>query len=125
MAKSFKRTRRIGDLIHQQLALVIKREISDPRLASVSITSVKMTEDLGTARVFFTVLDVSQHEEASEVLVKASGFLRSALAQATDLRYVPSLRFIYDASIAYGADLSQLIDRLVPDSTDSVAVNAD
>ncbi len=114
---SSKRPRRIADLIHQQLATLLKKEVSDPRLEKVSITAVEMTPDLGTARIFFTAhgeTDPKVLKEIDKAFVKSTGYLRRLLAGATALRYVPKLVFIFDKSIEYGAELSSLINKVAP-----------
>jgi ribosome-binding factor A len=114
---SSKRPRRIADLIRQQLAILLKREVADPRLENVSITAVEMTPDLGTARIFYAVSGETSpriFKEIDTAFSKGTGYMRRLLADATALRYVPKLVFIYDKSIAYGAELSSLINKVAP-----------
>jgi hypothetical protein len=56
MAKEYSRTERVGDYLQRELALLIQRELRDPRLGMVSITAVEVSRDLSHARVYFTVL---------------------------------------------------------------------
>ena len=109
MAHSIKRCRKIADLIRQDIVTILKKEVNDPRLQSVSIIHVEVTPDLGTAKIYFFIPEASQLSAVHKALVAATGFLRSALADRCGLRYVPKLRFIYDKSIETGARISDLI----------------
>lgn len=114
-----KRAHRVADLIHHQLAQLLKKEINDPRLEKITLTAVDVSPDLKQAKVFFSLLNVDDVKETTAVLDKASGYLRCLLAKSTALRHVPHLHFVYDESIEYGAKLSQLIDDAIHrDETD-------
>jgi len=116
MPKEFSRTQRVADLIQRELAQLIQNEMEDPRVRLVTVTAVKVSRDLSHAKIYIT-----QHKPEAEiaktvkVLNKAASFLRFRLAQIIDLRIVPELRFVYDASITYAASLSALIDEAVAD----------
>ncbi len=114
MAKEYARTQRVADYLQRELAVLIQRELRDPRLGMVSITGVDVSRDLGHARVYFTVLNADSTEDASEsteVLNRASGFLRSELSRDSSMRSVPQLRFYFDTSVGRGRDLEELIQR--------------
>ena len=116
MAKEFSRTQRIGDQMQRELALLVQREIKDPRLGLVTITAVDVSRDLSHAKVFITVMGKDSPEQIAqnlEILSEASGFLRMQLGKAMKVRSVPQLHFHYDASIRRGAELSALIERAV------------
>ncbi len=106
------RHRRLAQLIRQELASILQREMKDPRVSSVSFTAVDVSPDLEHARVWFTAY-AGKPEEALQGLTRASGFLRTELAQRIQMRIAPKLTFQYDASIERGAHLSQLIDNAV------------
>ena len=116
MAKDYSRTQRIGDQMQRELAMLIQREIKDPRLAMVTITAVEVSRDLAHAKVFITVMSsdgTAAVEESLHILQDASGFLRMLLGKSMKVRSVPQLRFHYDASVRRGAELSALIERAV------------
>jgi ribosome-binding factor A len=117
MAKEYSRTQRIGDQMQRELAQLIQREVKDPRLGLVTITAVDVSRDLSHAKVFITVMGRENEEGAVEQSVKvlkdAAGFLRMLLGKAMKLRTVPTLHFVYDASVRRGTDLSALIERAV------------
>ncbi|ENA32900.1 MULTISPECIES: 30S ribosome-binding factor RbfA [Pseudomonas] len=116
MAKEYTRTQRIGDQMQRELALLIQREIKDPRLGLVTITGVNVARDLSHAKVFITVLGKDSSKDIAQnlgILNEASGFLRQQLGRAMKLRTIPQMRFHYDESIRRGAELSALIERAV------------
>lgn len=107
-----KRSRQVSDLIHRDLAFILRREINDNRLNQISITEVNVSPDLRNARVYYTLLDDSQLEEVKKALTKGTGFLRHALADKITLRYVPKLEFVYDKNLEQAEQLSSLINKL-------------
>jgi ribosome-binding factor A len=108
------RPQKIGDLIQRELSDLLYRELRDPRVGMVTITSVDVSPDMSHARVYFTCLDARQAELAAQGLKRAAGFLRSQLAKRVALYSMPELRFQYDESIARADRLSQLIDSVRP-----------
>lgn len=113
------RSRRIAEQLRQELADILWREVKDPRVAGISLTAVEVSRDLEHAKVWFTKLGVepalepNAASEAEQALQRAAGFLRSELAQRMRMRVVPKLKFQFDASIARGAHLSELIDQAI------------
>lgn len=112
MPRTSNRLDRIGDLIRQELALLIQNELRDPRLGMVSVIDTRVSRDLSHADVFITVLGADT-AGAVEALNHAGGYLRSLLAKNLNLRSTPKLRFIYDETIEKGRHLSDLIDTAV------------
>ena len=121
MTSHFKRTDRIAEMMQRLLAQIIQHEIKDPRLPRlITISAVKVTRDLGHAKVYFTVFNDDPVQTAI-ILNTAASYLRTSLAKTMTLRTVPQLHFIYDESIAYGKQLSRLIDEVndVPEKDDN------
>ena len=119
MPKDYPRSRRIAEQVQRELTQIIRLELKDPRVGLITITDVEVTPDLKLARVFFTLLgDGAMIEDTTRGLRHASGFLRSHLARRFEMRSVPQLEFVYDASVERGARLSQLIDAAVADDAE-------
>ena len=107
---SFKRADRVADLIRKEISDLLHRQVRDPRIGTVTITGVKVTDDLRSARIFFVELGrdtVSADIQAG--LAKATGFLRRELGRRLKLRHVPELTFTYDPSFAYGSRIDSLL----------------
>jgi ribosome-binding factor A len=111
-----RRQRRVSELVHRELSVLLMHHARDPRLANVTITGVNVTPDLLQARVHFSVYgDAEDEREAKAGLDRASGFLRSELAARVHLRFVPELSFSVDRSAAYGQRIEELLDQLNED----------
>jgi ribosome-binding factor A len=114
MPKEFKRTDRLGELLQRELAVLIQKEIKDPRLGLVTVNAVQVTRDLAYAKVYVTFLvDDNQIPENLEILNNAASFLRTVLAKQIKVRTIPQLQFVYDASVREGSKLSSLIDAVI------------
>ena len=114
--RGFSRTDRIADQIQKDLALLLQRELKDPRVGMTTVSSVKVSKDLSFADVYVSFMGKDTLEEASEgleVLASAAGFLRSSLAISIKLRVMPKLRFHYDATMVEAPRISALIDKAV------------
>lgn len=116
--KEFSRLDRIADQMQRELAVMIQREIKDPRLdAMITVSGVKVSKDLGYADVYVTVLGKEDKPEIIKenmaILKHAAGFLRGRIGQSIKLRVVPQLRFHFDESVQRGQQLSSLIERAV------------
>ncbi len=94
---------------------MILREIKDPRVAFVSVTSVDLTADLRHAKVLISVLG-SESERKSSIagLRSATSFIRRELGQRLRLKYVPEIKIVYDNSIEEGSRILSLIEAVVP-----------
>jgi ribosome-binding factor A len=113
MPAEFNRTQRLGEQIKRDLALLIQRELKDPRIGMVTLNFVDLSKDLSYADVNITVLVADDSDEkiieSLTILNEASTFLRMELGRALKVRKVPHLRFHYDDSLKRGARINALI----------------
>ena len=95
-----RRTERVASIIQQELAMIILRELNDPRLMGMpSITRVKVSPDMGVADVFVTVMGTDgQQSAAINALRHSAGLMRTRLTSALTMRSVPYLKFHLDES---------------------------
>ncbi len=111
MPRDYPRSRRIAEQVQRELADIIRLELKDPRVGMITLTDVEVTPDHKLARVFFTLLGgPATVAETTRALQHAAGFLRSELARRFEMRSVPQLEFVHDASVERGMQLSQLIE---------------
>ena len=113
MAREFGRPQRVGEQIQRELAMLIQRELKDPRVGMVTVSAVEVSRDLAYATVFVTFLGKDEPEEIEsslKALQHASGFLRSQLGRIIRMRLTPHLTFKYDESLVRGRELSSLIE---------------
>lgn len=107
------RSARIADRIREELSEMLVQEISDPRLAGISITDVTVDREMAYADIFFSSLEGSQRSgEILEGFAHAQGYLRRELSQRIDLRVFPRLRFHWDPTFERAEHIEKLIDSL-------------
>lgn len=107
------RTERIADRIQQELSELLIAEISDPRLAGVSITDVTVDRELAYAEVYFSALEGTERSrDILDGFNHAQGFLRRELARRIDLRIFPRLRFHWDPTFERADKIERLIASL-------------
>jgi ribosome-binding factor A len=122
MPREFTRAERVSDAVQQELAVLIRDEVRDPRVGMVSVTDVDVSRDLAYAKIHVTFVgDHSQKEidEAMAALNGASGYLRKLLAGSIKLRITPKLNFVFDESGRRGQYLSALIDYAISTQPDT------
>lgn len=92
-----KRSVRVADAMKNELSILLLQKVRDPKLANVSISRIKLTDDLKNAQIFYTVLGSEKDiRNAGKGLERAKGFIRTHLAKTLNMRHTPSLRFTYD-----------------------------
>lgn len=96
-----RRTERLASIIQRELAMIILRELNDPRLTGMpSITRVKVSPDLSIADVFITVMGAEgQQTAALNALRHSAGLMRTRLTQEISLRATPFLKFHLDENL--------------------------
>ena len=110
MPREFPRARRIEEQLKRLLSELVRREVKDPRVGLITITSAEVSRDLTHAKVFFTPFaGVGNAEAALEALRHASGYLRHQVRNLMRLRVAPELDFQIDDSVERGARLTALI----------------
>jgi ribosome-binding factor A len=110
---SFKRADRVADLIKAEIADLLLKAVKDPRIGSITVTGVKVTDDLRTARIYFVEMGKDTCSKAVLTgLGKAAGFLRRELSRRLQLRHAPELLFTYDPSFAYGNRIDSLLTEI-------------
>lgn len=103
--------RRVDEAMRAVLSDAISKDMQDPRVGFVTVTSVKTSPDLRHARVYVSVLgDEQARAESLEGLQSAHGFLQGRIAAALRLKHTPTLTFDYDDSVDRGMRISRLID---------------
>ena len=103
------RSFRVADQIQRDLAELI-RELKDPRIGMVTLSSVEVTPDYAHAKVFFSVL-VGDTAATQRALNEAAGFLRNGLFKRLQIHTVPSLHFQFDRTTERAAEMSALISQ--------------
>lgn len=99
----------------KEIAELLNHRVKDPRVRSVTITGVDMSNDLKYAKVFFSVFDEDANvSEVEQGLLSAKGFIKREIGRRLELRYVPEIVFFHDASLKRGVEMEKLLDSLSP-----------
>ena len=105
----FRRAERVGGLIQKELSELLVTKIKDPRLVLVTITEVKVTDDLRSAHVYFSVVEGQERrQKVVEGFESAAGYLKRQLSHRLALRRVPELAFVYDKSFDQAAAVERI-----------------
>jgi ribosome-binding factor A len=122
--RTFERNARLEGEIRAVLSSLLLLEVNDPRLAGVSVSTIRLSPDRSKARVYFSVIgDEEREREASDGFSAAAPFMRRQLGQHMRLRIVPSLEFIRDTSYEYGDRMERLFGRLADEGLLSSSEN--
>ena len=105
---------RVGELVKQNLGeLLIRNEAKLPSMNSklITVTEVRMTPDLKTARVYVIPLGGTNTKETVRILTEYSHLVRKALSKRLDIKFLPKLTFVEDNSFEYAEKIERIIKK--------------
>lgn len=111
MRKNSIKNTRVNTEVLRELSSIL-RGIKDPRIAPMtSVLAVEVAPDLKTCKAYISVLgDEKAKSDTLKGLQNAEGYVRRELARGLNMRNTPEIKFIMDASIEYGVEMSKKID---------------
>ncbi len=116
-----KRSVRVGQTLHRELADLLTKKVSDPRLRGVVIQEVLVSDDLRNAKVYFRMLEgISKRKEAEAGLSSARGMLRSEMTRRLGLRVAPEIRFYYDEGADHALRMAEIFSEIRSDEAERV-----
>jgi ribosome-binding factor A len=111
------RTDRMADLIRDEIARLLLRDIHDPRIGFVTLTGASVSPDLRAVRVFVSILGDETARAASLAgLTGAAGYIQKALFRNLRLRYSPVVTFHVDDSIERGERIEKVLRQIHGDA---------
>ena len=105
---------RVGELVKQNLGeLFLRNEAKIPSVSTklITVTEVRMTPDLKTARVYVIPLGGIDTKETVRILTEFSHLVRRALSKRLDIKFLPKLTFIEDNSFEYAEKIERIIKK--------------
>ena len=105
---------RVGELVKQNLGeLFIRNEAKIPSINSklITVTEVRMTPDLKTARIYVIPLGGKDIKETVKILTENSHLVRKALSKRLDIKFLPKLTFVEDNSFEYAEKIERIIKK--------------
>ena len=109
----YSRSIRVADQIQREIALLVAREVADPRVGDVTVSGVDLSPDMRHARVLVTPGRDTDGDASAQALNRAAGFLRSRLGRRVRLRRVPRLVFEHDRTLEHALRIDALLDGAV------------
>lgn len=122
-AGGVRRADRVAAEIQRILSEELLHRVRDPRVAHVTVTRVRVNDDLRLARVWFTLLEVGEGDRNAALrgLESAMPYLRRTVAGDLGLRHAPELAFAYDQDLANARHIDSLLKGLRPAGADTPA----
>jgi ribosome-binding factor A len=104
---------RVAEAIREEASIILHDELKDPRLGFVTITRVELTQDLRSAKIFFSVLGKEEdYKKTKDALDSALGFIRKLIAERINLRFAPEIIFREDRSSEYSVRIQELLEEV-------------
>ncbi|AGM25175.1 30S ribosome-binding factor RbfA [Spiroplasma chrysopicola] len=110
--KNSVKVERMQSIIVREITLIMQREIKEPLINQIIIHDVKLTSDLGYAKVYYSLLLEQKQEEVESVLESYRKEIRSKLSKKLDIYKCPELEFIYDNTLANANRINDILDKI-------------
>jgi ribosome-binding factor A len=108
-----RRPERVAELLREEISQIVGYELEDPRLAGVTVTDVRIANDLRDASVYVTVEgDEAEHAAALAALRHAAPYVRRQIGLALSLRHTPALHFVRDTVEEQAERVDALLEEL-------------
>ena len=105
-----RRTERVADTIREEISQIVGFELEDPRLTIVTVTDVRLSDNLRDARVYVTISgDEAEHRDAMNALRKAAPYVRKQLGLSLNLPRTPEIHFVRDVVEEKGERVDELL----------------
>jgi ribosome-binding factor A len=127
-----RRPEQLAELIRGEVSQIVGYELEDPRVETVTVTDVRVTENLRDAHVYVTAVGTEAEKVAAlKALQKAAPYVRRQLSVLLNLRYTPELHFVRDTVEEAATRVDELLTRLGterqdrPDESGEVVIERD
>ena len=111
-----RRQERVADILREEISQIVGYELEDPRLTMVTVTDVRLSENLKAARVYVTVAgNEEEHREALAALRHAAPYVRKQLSLSLNLPRTPEIHFIRDRVEEEGERVDRLLEKIERD----------
>ena len=107
------RTERAADIIREEIAQIVGYELEDPRLSMVTVTEVRLSDNMRAAKVYVTVAgNEEEHVAALAALRRAATYVRKQLGLSLNLPRTPEISFVRDRVEEEGERVDQLLQQI-------------
>ncbi|MFK7740219.1 MAG: 30S ribosome-binding factor RbfA [Planctomycetota bacterium] len=125
-----RRLARLAQQIKQRLAVILQRELADPKLGLVTITRIELDTEFTHCKAYWSVIAPTGEEararrDSSEALARARGFCQREMGRVLHTRSIPQLQFYFDEGISRSIEMNKLLKELNPKGPDDHADGTD
>ena len=121
-----RRPEKVAELVREEIAQIVGYELEDPRLESVTVTDVRVADNLRDASVYVTAEGTeAEKAEAMKALQKAAPYVRRQLGSVLNLRYTPELHFVRDTVEESAARVEALLSEIKQESQERPSPSPD
>jgi len=113
------RIKRLESELYKLISMTINYKLRDKNLAMVTVTGVKLTNDLSYLTIYFSHFDETDSEAVLRSLQKSSGFLKNEIAKAKFMRKIPDIIFEYDKLEENARDLDKIFAKIKSERKDN------
>ena len=107
------RTERVADILREEISQIVGYELEDPRLTMVTVTEVRLSDNMRAARVYITVAgDEQEHKLALAALKRAAPYVRKQIGLSLNLPRTPEIYFVRDRVEEEGERVDQLLRQI-------------
>lgn len=108
-----KRAKRVGDLILKEIAELLTQKVKDPRVRGVTLTGLRLSDDLKSARVYFSIIGERDDViRAQSGLDSAKGYIKREVGSRIHLRHFPEITFEHDPTLETGNRMEGLLKKI-------------
>jgi len=108
-----KRTKKVAQLLKEEISRILREEIKDPNLGFITITKIKVSKDLKNALVLVSILGNEKEQDVSfNIVNKAKGYVKKIIASTLPLKYIPEINFKLDKAAEYSVYINEKIDNI-------------
>jgi len=108
-----RRPEQLAEVIREEVSQIVGFELEDPRVESVTVTDVRVTENLRDATIYFTAAGTDAEKAAAhKALQHAAQYVRRQLGTVLNLRYTPELHFVRDTVEESATRVEELLSKI-------------
>jgi len=104
---------RLQDLLREEISSIIRRDLKDPGFGLITIVDVRVTEDLRTAKILYSIYgDKTEKEKTNEALKRSRGYIKFLLGQRLKLKFMPDIHFVIDDTYEHMERIGEIFKKV-------------
>ncbi len=108
-----KRAVQVAEELRKIISMILLQDVNDPKIGFVTITRIDMTDDLRSAKIYYSILgDEAKRKECEEALRDQLRFIRHLAVERINMKYATDMKWILDRSIDYSFEIDKIIKKI-------------